>query len=163
MTIALGCDHRGLAAKRELLPQLQALGYRIEDFSCNDATGTDFPEIAYPLALAVASQQCDLGILIGSIGIGMTMVANKVHGIRAATVQDEFTARCARENYHCNIISIGVDLVGGKDIHKIVEVFLLATVAAGRHARRIEKLKQVEELLAQAPRANHRALLASPD
>jgi ribose 5-phosphate isomerase B len=92
MTIALGCYPHWLAAKRELLPQLQALDYRIEDFGCDSATGIDFPEIAYPLALAVASQQCDLGIVIGSIGMGMTMVTNKVHGIRAATVQDEFTA-----------------------------------------------------------------------
>lgn len=127
------------------------MGYRIKDFGCDGATGIDFPEIAYPLALAVASQQCDLGILIGSIGMGMTMVANKVRGIRAATVQDEFTAHCARESYHCNIISIGVDLVGGKEIHKIAEVFLLTTVSVGRHARRIEKLKQLEELLANAP------------
>ncbi len=89
--------------------------------------------------------------------MGLNMVANKVPGVRAATVQDEFTARCARENYHCNIIAIGVDLVGGKDIHKIVEAFLHATAAAGRHAKRIEKIGQIEELLAQAHPVNHKS------
>jgi ribose 5-phosphate isomerase B len=93
----------------------------------------------------------------------MTMVANKVHGYTPPLFKMNSRARCAREDYHCNIISIGGDLVGGKEIHKFVEVFLPATVAVGRHAKRIEKLKQVEELLAQAPRANRSPLLASPD
>jgi ribose 5-phosphate isomerase B len=155
MKIALGCDHRGFAAKRELLSHLQTPGYRIEDFGCHDVLGVDYPDIAYPLAVAVASKQCDLGIMIDCNGMGMNIVANKVPGIRAATVYDEFTARCARENYHCNIIGIGADLVGGKDIHKIVEVFLLAPVAAGRHARRVEKLGQIEEMLGQAYAAKH--------
>jgi ribose 5-phosphate isomerase B len=153
--IALGCDHRGFAAKREPLPHLQTMGYRIEDFGCHSASGVDFPDIAYPLAVAVASNTCDLGILIGGSGMGMNMVANKVHGIRAATVQDEFMARCARENHHCNIIGIGADLVSHRDIRKIIEVFLLATVAGGRHARRIEKLRRIEEVTAQTYAANH--------
>jgi ribose 5-phosphate isomerase B len=161
MTIALGCDHRGFAAKRVLLPQLQMLGYQIEDFGCHSVLAVDYPDIAYPLALAVASQQCDLGIMIDCNGMGMSMVANKVPGARAATVQDEFTARCARENFHCNIIAIGADLIGGKEIREIVEVFLLATIAAGRHARRIEKLRGIEELLAQAHAVNHNLPLMS--
>ena len=127
MKIALGCDHRGFEAKEELLPLLKSLGYRIEDFGCDSVIGVDYPDIAYPLAVAVASHECDLGILIDCNGIGMTMVANKVPGVRAATGYDEFTARCARENYHCNIIGIGADLVGGKEVIKIVEVFLTAT------------------------------------
>jgi len=155
MAIALGCDHRGFAAKQELLPQLQMLGYRIEDFGCHSALGVDYPDIAYPLAVAVASQQCELGILIGCNGMGMNMVANKVPGVRAANVQDEFTARCARENYHCNIITIGADWMGGKDLCKIVEVFLLAAVATGSHARRIEKVKEIEEMVAQTYCASH--------
>ena len=161
MKIALGCDHRGFSAKQELLPQFQTLGYRIEDFGCHSVSSIDYPDIAYPLAVAVASNECDLGILLGGSGMGMNMVANKLHGVRAAAVQDEFTARCARENYHCNIISIGVDLVGGKDVRKIIEAFLLATVAAGRHARRIEKLRQIEELLIQLNALNHNPPLVS--
>jgi ribose 5-phosphate isomerase B len=161
MTIALGCDHRGFAAKQELLPKLQTLGHRIEDFGCHSLLTVDYPDIAYPLAVAVASHQCDIGILIDCNGMGMNMVANKVQGVRAATVYDEFTARCARENYHCNIIGIGADLVGGKDIYKTVEVFLLATGAAGRHVRRVQRLKEIEEMIAQAYPANQNPPLPS--
>jgi ribose 5-phosphate isomerase RpiB len=82
------------------------------------------------------------------LGICMTIALGCDHGGFAA--KDEFTARCAGENYHCNILSIDVDLIGGKDLCKLVEVFLLATVSPGRHARRMEKLKKVKELLAQA-------------
>ena len=150
MTIALGCDHRGFAAKQELLALLQTLHYAIEDFGCHSLLGVDYPDIAYPLAVAVASQQCDVGILIGCSGMGMTMVANKIPGVRAATAYDDFTARCARENFHCNIIGVGADLVSADDIRKIVEAFLLATVVAGRHARRIEKLEKIEKMVAHA-------------
>ena len=154
MKIALGCDHRGFAAKRELLPLLKTLGYQIEDFGCDSVSGVDYPDIAYPLAVAVASHECDVGILIDCNGIGMTMAANKVQGVRAATAYDEFTARCARENYHCNIIGIGADLVGGQEVGKIVAAFLAATAANGRHARRIEKLEQMEEFLHQPRMVN---------
>ena len=129
---------------------MKTVGYQTDDFGCDSRAGVDYPDIAYPLAVAVASQACDVGILINCNGIGMTMVANKVPGVRAATVCDEMTARCAREHYHCNIIGIGVDLIASRDIRKIVEVFLLAPVANGRHARRIEKLRHIEELLAAA-------------
>ena len=155
MKIAFGCDHRGFSAKQELLPQFHTQDFRIDDFGCDGVASIDYPDIAYPLAVAVASQACDVGILIGGSGMGMNMVANKLNGVRAAAVQDEFTARRARENYHCNIISIGVDLVGEKDFYKIVGAFLLATVAAGRHARRVEKLRQIEELLTQKNLLNH--------
>ena len=150
MNVALGSNHRGFTAKRELLPQLQALGYRVEDFGCDSFTAVDYCDIAYPLSIAVASHQCDLGILIDCNGMGMSLVANKVRGVRAAAVYDDFTARCARESYHCNVISIGVELVGGKDILKIVEVFLTTIVAAGRHVRRIEKLTKIEETVTQS-------------
>jgi ribose 5-phosphate isomerase B len=155
MKIALGCNHRGFTAKRELLPQLRSLGHRIEDFGCYSFSAIDCCEIAYPLAVAVASQECDLGILIDCTGMGMAMVANKVRGVRAAAVYDEFTTRCARENHHCNIIGIGSELVAGKDILKIVQVFLLATTAAGRHMRRVEKLRDIEEMVAHAYDTNY--------
>jgi len=149
MRIAVGCDHRGYATKLDLLPLLHTLGGQVEDFGCHTLTGADYPDIAYPLALAVACEQCDLGILIDGKGIGMTMVANKVYGVRAATAHDEFTAHCAREQYHCNIICLAADLIGGNQPRRIVEDFLLATIAAGQHARRIDKLRQIEAKLAQ--------------
>ena len=149
MKVALGSDHRGLSAKRALIPYLKTLGCGVEDFGCHGHTGVDYPDIAYPLAAAVAAQKCQLGVLLDCDGIGMNMVANKVRGVRAATAYDEFTARFARENHHCNIITIGADLIAGADIPKIVQAFLLATVASGPHARRVEKLMQIEEMLSQ--------------
>jgi ribose 5-phosphate isomerase B len=149
MRIALGCNHRGFSAKRELMPQLQALGHQIEDFGCYTFTAIDYCEIAYPVAVAVAAHRCDLGILIDCNGMGMSLVANKVRGVRAAAVCDDFTARCAREMHHCNVIGIGAELVAGKDILKIVEVFLQAHIAPGRHIRRVEKLRQIEETVAR--------------
>ena len=92
MKIALGCDHRGYAVKRALLLQLRSPGYQIKDFGCHTSSGVDYADIAYPLALAVAAGQCELGILIGCNGMGMNMVANKVPGVRAATADDEFAA-----------------------------------------------------------------------
>jgi len=155
MKIALGCDHRGFPAKQALLPLLTSLGHRVEDFGCDDLSIVDYPDIAFPLAVAVASEACDVGILMSCDGVGLTVVANKVPGVRAATVCDEMTACSARENYHCNIIGLGADLVSGKDIGKIVQVFLRATAANGRHARRVEKLRHIEELLADAHRVKH--------
>jgi ribose 5-phosphate isomerase B len=87
--------------------------------------------------------------------MGMTMVANKVRGVRVAAVYDEFTTRCARENHHCNVVGIGSELVAGKDILKIVEVFLLATATAGRHLRRVEKLREIEEMVAHTYDTNY--------
>ncbi len=154
MKIALGCDHRGYAAKRELLPQLRTLGYQVEDFGCPTSSGVDYADIAYPLALAVAAGQCELGILIGCNGMGMNMVANKVPGVRAASADDEFAARSAREKYHCNIICFGADVVGGNEIRKIVEVFLQATVSL-LHARQVTKMREIEEMVAKVYVAKH--------
>jgi ribose 5-phosphate isomerase B len=161
MKVALGCNHRGFTAKRDLLPQLKALGHVIEDFGCHSFTAIDYCEIAYPLAVAVASHQFDLGVLIDCNGMGMSLVANKVRGVRAAAVYDDFTARCARESYHCNVIGIGAELVGGKEILKIVEVFLATTVATGRHVRRVEKLTKIEETVAHNYDTNFNQPLAS--
>jgi ribose 5-phosphate isomerase B len=150
MKIAVGCDHRGYAAKRDLLPLLQTLGHQVEDFGCPSDAVVDYPDIAYPLAVAVALHKCDLGILLDGNGMGMSIVANKVPGVRAAAVHDEFTACRAREQHHCNIICLAADLIGRSRLTRIVEGMLLATSAAGRHARRIEKLAQIEAKLGHA-------------
>ncbi len=154
MKIAVGCDHRGLTAKQLLLRHLREMGHRFVDFGCHDDQPVDFPDIAYPAALAVASRRCDSGILIDCNGMGMAMVANKVKGVRAASVHNEYTARCAREFLHCNVISIGVDFLSSTNFHEAVAAFLAAKAEPGRHARRTEKLAQIEESLAVSPGAN---------
>ena len=150
MRIAVGSDHRGYAVKQGLLPHLEALGHCAQDFGCDGGSGADYPDIACPLAMAVASELCGVGILIDGDGMGMSMVANKIHGVRAASASDEIAARRAREHHHCNVLVIGADLMGDKNVRRIIEVFLTATVAGGRHAQRIEKIQLIEEALAKA-------------
>ena len=144
MKIAVACDHRGFEAKQHLLPQLQKWGHEVKDFGCNDAGGVDYPDYATPAAKAVGKGEFDVGILLDGSGIGMTIVANKIRGVRAAAVHDEVTSRRAREHHHCNVVCIGSDLLGQDQIRKIVEMFLNTPLGDGRHARRVEKLNQLD-------------------
>lgn len=144
MKIAVACDHRGYEAKRQLLPQLQKWGHEVKDFGCNDSGSVDYPDFAAPAARAVGSGEYDVGILLDGSGIGMTIVANKIRGVRAAAVHDEVTSRRAREHHHCNVVCIGSDLLGEDQIRKIVEMFLTTPFGDGRHARRVEKLNALD-------------------
>jgi len=144
MIIAVACDHRGYECKRKLLPLLSKLGYQVEDFGCESTTSVDYPDFAIPAARAVASGKCHLGVLLDGNGIGMSVAANKVRGIRAALANDEISARRAREHNHCNMLCLGTDLLGPDQIHHIVEAFLSASQGDGRHARRVEKLSVFE-------------------
>lgn len=145
MNIAVGSDHRGYEAKRKLIPVLKKLGHSVKDFGANGNATVDYPDIALPVSHAVADKRFEVGILLDGNGIGMSLVANKVHGIRAALVHDEVTARHAREQNHCNIICIGTDLHSEEQVRKIVENFLETKFAEGRHARRVEKISIIEQ------------------
>jgi len=144
MRIAVACDHRGYEAKRRLVPVLKAGGHTVEDFGCDGTSAVDYPDYATPAARAVAEGKCDIGILMDGSGIGMSVVANKVHGVRAALVHDHVTARRAREHNHCNVLCLGSDLMGEDQIRQIVDIFLNTHFGDGRHVRRIEKVCQVE-------------------
>lgn len=144
MKVALACDHRGYEAKRRLLPVLQRAGHEVSDFGCDGTGSVDYPDVAAPAVRAVASGHCEVGVLLEGSGIGMTIVANKVHGIRAVHAHDEFTARRSREHHHCNVLCIGADLLGEEQIRRIVEIFLASSCETGRHKRRIEKIRQLE-------------------
>jgi ribose 5-phosphate isomerase B len=152
MKVAVACDHRGLEAKRRLLPLLQKLGHEISDFGCDDSTSVDYPDVGGPAARAVADGKCDVGILLEGSGIGMTIVANKINGVRAILAHDEFSARRSRQHHHCNVVCIGADLLSEDQIRTIVEIFLSTPTETGRHQRRIEKIRQIE--MAQG---NHQA------
>jgi ribose 5-phosphate isomerase B len=123
---------------------LQKMGHEIVDFGCNDATSVDYPDVGAPAARAVAQGQCDVGILFEGSGIGMTIVANKINGVCAVHAHDEFSARRSREHHHCNVVCIGADLLSEDQIRTIVQIFLSTSVEAGRHKRRIEKIRQIE-------------------
>jgi len=145
MKLAIACDHRGFEAKRRLLPVLQSLGHKVEDFGCHASNSVDYPDHAAPAARAVAKGDADVAILLDGSGIGMSVAANKVRGIRAALVHDQVTAGRSREHNHCNALCLGTDLLSEEQIRQITEIFLTTAYGEGRHARRVEKLKQLED------------------
>jgi ribose 5-phosphate isomerase B len=143
MKIAIASDHRGFEAKRRLLPTLKKLGHEVQDFGCDGTGSVDYPDYAVPVSKAVAAGKFDVGILLDGSGIGMSIVANKIHGVRAALAHDEVTARRSREHNHCNVLCLGTDLLSEDQIKKIVEIFLSTAYGDGRHARRVEKIDQM--------------------
>jgi ribose 5-phosphate isomerase B len=144
MKIAVACDHRGYEAKRKLLPLLRKLGHEVQDFGCESTASVDYPDYAIPAARAVADGTHDLGILLDGSGIGMSVAANKVRGVRAGLVHDTITAHRAREHNHCNVLCMGTDLLSEEQIRQIVEIFLSTPFGEGRHVRRIDKLSEFE-------------------
>jgi ribose 5-phosphate isomerase B len=145
MKIGIACDHRGFEAKRRLLPALRKMGHDVEDFGCDGSGSVDYPDFALPVARLVAARKKDVGILLDGSGIGMSIVANKIAGIRAALVHDEVTARRSREHNHCNVLCLGTDLLSEDQIRNIVEIFLTTPFGDGRHARRVAMVTQIEQ------------------
>lgn len=145
MIIGIACDHRGFEAKRRLLPVLKRLSHEVEDFGCDGNVSVDYPDYAIPVARKVADGTLGVGILLDGSGIGMSIVANKIRGIRAALVHDEVTARRSREHNHCNVLCLGTDLLSEDQIRNIVEIFLSTPFGDGRHGRRVAKIKQIED------------------
>lgn len=148
MKIAVACDHRGYEGKRRLLPFLRQAGHEVVDFGCETATRCDYPDFAAPAARAVADETCDAGILLDGSGIGMSVVANKIPGVRAALAHDEVTARRSREHNHCNVLCLGTDLLSEDQVKQIVDIFLNTPFGHGRHTRRIEKVMELDALRA---------------
>lgn len=145
MRIALGADHRGAAAIRTLAEKLRKEGHEAEILGeCSGAT-CDYPERAYEVGTAVTQGKADLGVLICGTGIGMSMAANKVRGVRAAVAHDELTAQLSRSHNDANILCLSGDLLGQRLIEKIVEVWLRTEFEGGRHARRVRKIEAIEQ------------------
>jgi ribose 5-phosphate isomerase B len=144
MRIALGCDHRGLKLKQVIIGLLTELGHDYQDFGCYGSEPVDYPDIAKQVAEAVISGKFEHGILICSSGIGMSMAANKVRGIRAALCCDIFGAERARRHNDANILCLGEDSVEPGAALDIVKVYLSSTFEGGRHLRRLEKIRRLE-------------------
>ena len=145
MKLAIACDHRGYEAKRKLLPTLKKLGHDVRDFGCDSAAAVDYPELAAAASLAVAKGEAEVAILLDGSGVGMSIAANKIDGIRAALIHDDVTARRSREHNHCNVLCLGCDLLSEDQIRTITEVFLSAVYGDGRHARRVEMISELEK------------------
>lgn len=145
MKIALACDHGGLNLKNTVKDYLLNNGYEVEDFGTNSFDSCDYPDFALPAAEAVSRGGCDRGILICSTGIGVSMVANKVPGVRCAHCHDCYCAEFTRLHNDANVLAMGEKVVGAGYALKIVEAFLKTDFEGGRHARRVDKITAVEK------------------
>ena len=145
MKIALASDHGGLNLKREIIAYLKEHGYDYEDFGTNSFDSCDYPDYALPAAEAVAEGECELGIVVCSTGIGVSIVANKVPGVRCAHCHDTYCAEFTRLHNNANMLALGEKVVGTGYALKIVEKFLTTAFEGGRHEWRVNKISAIEK------------------
>ncbi len=144
MKIALGADHAGFELKEKIKQKLSAQGIAVDDRGTNSTVSCDYPDFARAVAEEVTAHGADLGILVCSTGIGMSIAANKVPGIRAAKVDTEFEAERSREHNDANVLTMGASVIDEATAFKIVDIWLTTTFAGGRHERRVEKITAIE-------------------
>ena len=145
MKIALACDHGGLHLKNKVIKYLENNGYEYKDFGTYTEDSCDYPDYALPAAEAVAAGECDLGILVCSTGIGISIAANKVPGIRCAHCHDTYCAEFTRLHNDANMLAMGEKVIGPGYALKIVEKFLTTKFEVGRHQRRVDKITAIEK------------------
>ena len=143
-TIAIGSDHAGYEAKELMKRELEALGVEVIDKGAHGLESVDYPDFGAAVGRAVASGEVERGVLVCGSGIGISMAANKVPGVRAALCWNEETARLAREHNDANILCFGARLIKPDLAARIVRVFIETEFAGGRHALRVEKLSQLD-------------------
>ena len=143
--LAIGSDHGGYALKQEIMKHLTERGIEYHDYGTYSDESCDYPEYGEATARAVASGECDRGIVICGTGIGISLAANKVHGIRCALCGDCYSAEMTRRHNDANMLALGARVLGEGLALKIVDTFLDTPFEGGRHARRIEKLMAIEE------------------
>jgi len=144
MNISIGCDHGGFALKEKIRAYLEEQGHTVTDVGCKSLESCDYPDFGAAAARLVASGACERGIVICTTGIGISISANKVKGIRCALCGDAFSAEMTRRHNDANMLALGAGITGPNLAQKIVEVFLSTGFEGGRHARRVDKLMQIE-------------------
>ena len=146
MKVAIGCDHGGINLKPALIEYLNKKGIEYVDFGCYDAKSVDYVDYGLKVANSVANKECDLGILICGTGIGMSIVANKVKGIRCGHCHDAFSAKMTRLHNDANVLAFGERVIGVGLMTEIVDAFLSTPFSGDeRHLRRVNKIKAIEE------------------
>ncbi len=148
--VALGADHGGFALKQKLVAYVEELGYRVEDCGPSSDAAVDYPDFAHEVARRVADGRCRWGVMVDGAGIGSSMTANKVPGIRASLCYDVSSARNAREHNHANVLTLGAGLVGEGLARQIVKEWLATPWGGDRHARRVAKITDVERRYAKS-------------
>ena len=144
MKIAIGCDHGGYLLKQDILIWLEENDSEFEDYGCYNTESVDYPVYAEKVARAVASGECEKGIVICTTGIGVSMAANKVKGIRCALCGDSYSAEMTRRHNDANVLAMGAGIIGPNMAKKITEVFLTTAFEGGRHARRVGLLDNIQ-------------------
>lgn len=144
MKISLACDHGGLALKEAVKTHLESLGHQVLDFGTNSAESCDYVDFAASAARAVGEGQCPRGIVICTTGIGVSITANKIKGVRCALLTDTMCARLTRQHNDTNMMALGAGVVGEKLALEIVDTWLTTEFEGGRHARRVDKLMALE-------------------
>lgn len=143
--IALACDHGALTLKEAVKKHLTALGLEFKDFGTYTTDSCDYPDFAAPAARAVAAGSCDRGIVMCTTGIGVSIVCNKIKGIRCALLSDIMSARLTRQHNDTNMMALGAGVVGEKLALEIIDTWLETEFEGGRHQRRIDKLMALEQ------------------
>ena len=144
MKIALGCDHGGYAMKEDIKKQLEGLGHEVKDCGTYSTESCDYPIFGEAAARAVASGECEYGIVVCTTGIGISIAANKVKGIRCALCGDSYSAEMTRRHNDANVLAMGAGIIGPNLAKKITEVFLTTEFEGGRHARRVGLLDNIQ-------------------
>lgn len=145
MKVIITGDHAGMTLRNEVIAVLEELGFDYEDTGADCKTSVDYPDYALPAAKRVASGEFDRGIFICATGIGMSISANKVKGIRCALTHDVYTAKATRQHNDSNVLAMGERVIGPGLAHEIVKTWLTTEYEGGRHQRRIDKMMQAEE------------------
>lgn len=146
MKIAIGCDHGGLEHKNAIKEHLTQRGFQVCDFGIYEQVSVDYPDIALKVATAIKDKECELGILVCGTGIGMSLAANKVRGIRAAAVSEHFSAKYTRLHNNSNILCLGGRVIGVGTALELVDLFVDTEFEGGRHANRVNKITAIEEI-----------------
>lgn len=144
MKVAVGADHAGYLMKNELVTRLRQLGHEVEDVGTFSGESTDYPDYAETVASRVASAEADRGILVCSTGIGMSIAANKLPGVRAAVGMSDEEVRLSRTHNNANILTVGANFTDQESANRWVDIFLSAGFEGGRHERRVNKIAEIE-------------------
>ena len=142
--VAIGADHGGYALKERLAFKLKQAGHTVHDCGTHTSESVDYPDYAHAVARLVADGTCAAGIIVDGAGIGSAMVANKIPGVRAALCYDVSSARNSREHNHANVLTLGAGLIGDALAWQIAETWLATPWGEGRHARRVDKITDIE-------------------
>ncbi len=145
MKIAIGCDHGGFELKEDVKKHLIENNYEVEDFGCYDLNAVDYPDMAEKVSNCVVEDDADYGVLICSTGIGISIAANKVKGIRAALCGDIYSAKMTRLHNNANVLCMGAHMIAKQNAIRITDIFLSTEFEGGRHENRVNLITKIEE------------------